>query len=157
MNRANEGGLAAVGIEARLGRRIVSELAPDELPLFEQTWQALGRRPGRRSRRREEPLGFGLPDAGEVVVTAIASGVVLAVVKDLGKDLGTWSGRLLPRLLRRKAKAVPAPPLPLAPARLQEIRTIAYRRARKLGLSDAKANALADALISELVTSAPDS
>ncbi|MFC6089737.1 hypothetical protein [Saccharothrix lopnurensis] len=144
--------MAADGIETRLGRRIVSELAPDEMALFEQTWQVLGRNPGRRSRRREEPLGFGLPEAGEVMITAIASGVVLAVVKDLSKDFGSWSGRILARVFRRKAKALPELPLQLSPARMQEIRAVAYRRARKLGMSDAKANALADALISELVT-----
>ncbi|GAA1962361.1 hypothetical protein [Amycolatopsis minnesotensis] len=142
--------VAAGGLDARLGRRIVSELAPDEMPLFDQTWQVLGRHPRRRGRRREEPLGFGLPAAGEVVITAIASGVVLAVLKDLSKDFGSWSGRVLARLFRRKAKALPDPPPRLPEPRLREIRAIAYQKARKLGMSKEKADALADALISEL-------
>lgn len=59
MAAEHEQNLAATGgLEARLGRRVVSELAPDEMPLFDQTWQVLGRHPRRRSRRREEPLGF---------------------------------------------------------------------------------------------------
>lgn len=150
--------LAGVGgLDARLGRRIVSELAPDEMPLFDQTWQVLGRHPRRRSRRREEPLGFGLPTAVEVMVTAVASGVVLTVTKDLSKDFGSWSGRLLARLFRRKANALPDPLPPLPPQRLQEIRTIAYERARHLGLPEDKADALAHALISELATREPDS
>jgi hypothetical protein len=43
---------------AELGRRVIAALAPRELPLFDETWQALEGR-SRRARRREEPLGFG--------------------------------------------------------------------------------------------------
>lgn len=138
----------------RLGRQIVAALAPSELLLFDQTWQALGRHPRRRSRRREEPLGFGVPEAGEALVTAVASGVVTTVVKDLSKDFGSWSARMLARLRRRPEKVLPDPLPPLPPKRLAEIRQIAYKRARKLGMSDAKANALADALVSALATEA---
>ncbi|MBO3681644.1 hypothetical protein AB0M05_38715 [Streptomyces violaceusniger] len=135
-----------------LGRRVVARLAPDELPLFDQTWQAVGERPRRRV-SRQEPLGFGLPGADEVLVTAVASGVVTAVVSDLGKDLGSWSARLLGRLrLRRRVRAVPSPLPVLPPRRLRQIRAIAFRKARKLGMPVADANALADALISELTT-----
>lgn len=140
-----------------LGRRIVTKLAPDEMPLFDQTWRALGRRPGRRSRRHEEPLGLGLPEAGEVIVTAVASGVALEVVKDLSKDFGSWWVRMLARLRRRPARVLPDPLPPLPPTRLREIRAIAYSRARKLGMSEAKANALADAVVSELSINEPDS
>lgn len=144
--------MADDALAAELGRGLVATLAPAELPLFDQTWQALGRNPRRRGRRREEPLGFGLPEASEVLVTAVASGVVTSVLQDLGKDFGTWSVRLVARIRRRPAVAVPDPLPPLPAARLREIRETAYRKARKLGLPEAKAEALADALISDLVT-----
>jgi hypothetical protein len=151
VDRFRASGVVADDVFAtELGRRIVTKLAPDEMPLFDHTWRALGRRPGRRSRRREEPLGFGLPDAGEAIVTAVASGVALAVVEDLSKDFGSWSVRMLARLRRRPATVLPDPLPPLPATRLREIRTIAYGRARKFGMSEANANALADAVVSEL-------
>jgi hypothetical protein len=141
-------------LAADLGRSLVAQLAPAELPLFDQTWQALGRNPRRRGRRREEPLGFGLPEASEVLVTAVASGVVTSVLQDLGKDFGSWSVRLLARVRRRPAAAVPDPLPPLPAERLRQIRQTAYRKARKLGMPEAQAEALADALIADLATRA---
>lgn len=135
---------------AELGRRLVAKLAPDELALFEETWRALGGRPGRRGRRREEPLGFGLPEGGEVLVTAVVSGVLTTVLADLGKDAGSRFAGLLARL--RGGRRVPEPMPPLSPERLTAIRRIARARARKLGLTDEKATELADALVSELAT-----
>ena len=156
VDRLRTPGVVAEDVFAiELGRRLVSKIAPGEMPLFDQTWQALGRHPGRRSRRREEPLGIGLPEAGQVIVTAVASGVALEVVKDLTKDFGSWSVRMLARFRRRPAKVLPDPLPPLPGTRLREIRAIAYRRARKLGMREANAIALADAVISELSTSEP--
>ena len=139
----------------RLGCRIVGELAPEELPLFDPTWNALGRHPDRRSRRREEPLGFGLPEAGETLMTAVASGVALAVVQDLGKDFGSRWARLLVRVRRRPAPTLPDPLPPLPAARLKQIREIAHSKAVELGLSETEAQALADAVVSELSTREP--
>jgi hypothetical protein len=151
------GGVADDALAAELGRRLVAELAPAELPLFDQTWQTLGRRPGRRSRRREEPLGFGLPEAGAMLVTAVASGVVSSVIQDLGKDFGSWLVRALARLRRRPAAVLPDPLPPLSAPRLRQIRQTAHRRARKLGMTEAKASALADVLVSELATMTTES
>jgi hypothetical protein len=101
-------------LAADLGRPLVAELAPEELPLFDQTWRALGRHPERRGRRREEPLGFGLPEAGEVLVTAMVSGVVMTVLQDLGKSLESTSARALAALRRQPGRAVPDRLLPLS-------------------------------------------
>jgi hypothetical protein len=139
----------------KLGCCIVTKLAPEEMPLFEPTWHALGRHPGRRSRRREEPLGFGLPEVGEPIMTAVASGVALAVVQDLGKDFGSRWARLLARVRRRPAPTLPDPLPPLSATRLKQVRKIAHSKARKLGLSEMKAEALADAVVSELSTREP--
>lgn len=149
--------MAHGALATEIGRRLVEKVAPEEAAMFEQTWQALGRRPARHRGRRPEPLGFGLPEAGTVLVTAIVSGVLTAVIEDLAKDFGTRWGRALARLRRRPENVLPDPLPPLPPSRLEEIREIAYRRARKLGLSETKANALADALVSELAIGGPDS
>jgi hypothetical protein len=140
-----------------LGRRLVEKIAPDEAAMFEQTWNALGRRPALAHRRRSEPLGFGLPEAGAVLVTAIVSGVLTTVIEDLAKGFGSWWGRALARLRRRPEDLLPDPLPPLPASRLEEIRKIAHKRARKLGLSEARASALADALVSELAIGGPDS
>ncbi|WP_433247480.1 hypothetical protein ACQPYK_47095 [Streptosporangium sp. CA-135522] len=140
-----------------LGRRLVEKVAPDESAMFEQTWKALGRRPTWPRRRSPEPLGFGLPEAGAVLVTAIVSGMLTTVIEDLAKDFGSWWGRALARLRRRPEDLLPDPLPPLSASRLEEIRKIAYKRARKLGLSEARASALADALVSELAIGGSDS
>ncbi len=134
-----------------LGRRVIAVIAPQELPLFDETWRALGGR-SRRARRREEPLGFGLPEAGDVLVTAVASGVITTVLQDLGKDAGSRLARLA-RLRLRRRPALTGQPDPLPPQRLAEIRKIAHAKARKLGLNERRASALADAVVSELATS----
>ncbi|MER6579517.1 hypothetical protein [Nonomuraea sp. NPDC001023] len=134
-----------------LSRRVVTRIAPAELPLFDQTWDALGGRTRPRSHR--DPLGFGLPGVDELLVTAIVSGVVTTVLADVGKDVGSWTGRLIGRLRRRPRElpeAQPAGPPPLPPARLTEIRKVAYHKARRMGMSQAQADALADAVVSEL-------
>jgi hypothetical protein len=130
-----------------LSRRVVTIIAPSELPLFDQTWDALGGR--NRSRPHREPLGFGLPGVDEMLVTAIVSGVVTTVLMDVGKDVGSWTGRLIGRL-RRRPRELPEGPPPLPPARLAEIRKVAYRKARRMGMSQTQADALADAVVSEL-------
>jgi hypothetical protein len=130
---------------AELGRRVVAAVAPEELLLFDETWRALGSHPERRGRGREEPLGFGLPEAGEVLVTTVASGVVGTVLKDLGKDAGSRLARI-----RKNQKKKEERPEPLSPERLAAIRGLAYEKARKLGLNELRAAALADALVSDL-------
>lgn len=141
-------------LAADLGRHLVAELAPEELPLFDETWRALGRHPERRGRRREEPLGFGLPEAGEVLVTAVVSGVVMTVLQDLGKSLGSTSARALAALRRQPGRAVPDRLPPLSAERLRDIRESAFQEARRLGLREAKASVLADALVADLATRA---
>jgi hypothetical protein len=128
-----------------LTRRLVAVLEPRELQLFDETWEALGGRP-RRARRHEDALGLGLPEAGELLVTAVASGVVTTVLQDLGERTGSR----LARLRRKPAKTTL--PVALPPERLADIRKKAYARARKLGMSARQADELADALISELAT-----
>lgn len=141
-------------LAARLGRHVVEKVAPEEAVLFDETWPVIWARPGKRGKPREEPLGFGVPEVGEVLVTAVTAGVVLTVLQELGKDFGqglTTRGKLLlSRLRRRVPRTLPRPLPPPSQERLREIHSIAYARARKLGLVEAKAEALADALVSEL-------
>lgn len=129
-----------------LGRRLVERLAPEELPLFDRTWELL-RRPRRRRAPREEPLGFGIPDVDALLVTAVVSGVVSTVLADLARDAGSWSVRFWWRLRRRRR---PAPAAPLEAARLVQIHEIARDRAVGLGMAETDALALADAVVSEL-------
>ncbi|MFJ5550679.1 hypothetical protein [Streptomyces sp. NPDC093225] len=96
--------------DLRLARVIVARLAPQELPLFELTAQSLvgdgGRRVGRgsggRGRAKDDPLAFG--GVAEVVVTGVACGVAVEVVKAMSQDLGAGLVvRLRRRLARRRA------------------------------------------------------
>ncbi|WP_030199271.1 hypothetical protein [Streptomyces sp. NRRL S-87] len=96
--------------DLQLARVIVARLAPQELPLFELTARSLvgdgGRRVGRgsggRGRVKDDPLAFG--GVAEVVVTGVACGVAVEVVKAMSQDLGAGLVvRLRRRLARRRA------------------------------------------------------
>ncbi|TDC61942.1 hypothetical protein, partial [Streptomyces hainanensis] len=93
-----------------LARELVARLAPDELPLFDETVTAAPR--GARSRRqRDDPLGFGAVEAAAVLFTTIACGVASEVVKALAEDAGQRAAGRTRRLLRRlRRERRPAPP-----------------------------------------------
>ncbi|MGW4126142.1 hypothetical protein [Nocardia sp. NPDC004711] len=134
----------------QLGRKVVTRIAPDELPLFDVTWQALGRNPGRRSKSREEPLGLGLPEVSDLLVTAVVSGVVTAVIDDLNGGISRWTRRFF---ARKRNRSTNTPGNSSSPNYREElIRDSARSKAIELGMSEAKADALVDALISELET-----
>lgn len=147
-----------------LARRLVTDLAPEELPLFRPISDAYLRDPSRTLDKRhdhDEVLGFGV-DAVVVLMTP----VVLAIVRDVimhlrarlveevakegGEIAGGWLHRLFGPLEPPAGANVPA----LSPAQLAEVRRRAYERALALKLSETKANVLADSLTAQLATQA---
>jgi hypothetical protein len=146
-----------------VAHRLVTELAPEELPLFRPISDAYFRDPSRTLDQRQdhdEVLGFGV-DAAVPLMTP----VVLAVVHDIvlrlraqlaeqaaregGDVVGGWLHRLLHSRDSSAAQAAP-----LSPAQLAEVRHLAHDRALALKLSETRATMLADSLTAQLATQA---
>jgi hypothetical protein len=136
-------------LAGRLARAVVARLAPEEAPLVEAGVEARSEPAG-----AERVLGFGL----EVAVPLLAP-VALAVAQEVARYVGDrlgdalrggrgpigWLRRGRPRR-RRPAR------LELTPPQLAEVRRLARERARALGLSESRADALADAIVASLAT-----
>ncbi|WP_314175713.1 hypothetical protein [Streptomyces winkii] len=149
-----------------LARHLVGRFAPEELELFEETAASTSGRSARRGRRRDDPLGFGVVEAGAVLFTSVACGVATEVVKNLAQETGEATAGRLRRWFRsrRRRPAGRSDELPDAGARagtevgsgrrteppdprtLREIRELTVRRAVLLGLPPERAELLADSV-----------
>lgn len=144
-----------------LSRHIVAETAPEELPLFRSVSRVYLEHGGRlpaSGRQRDEMLGFGAEaavalltpvvlDVAKTVVSFLLTRARAAVAKRAGDAVDDAVARAFARLLGAK----PAQHEPhLVPAELEEVRRLAYERARALDLPEEKATLLADSLVGGL-------
>ena len=139
-------------LEAELGRVLVAQLAPAELPLFGAMSRAFFADP-KRARPTgsggDDILAFGVAEAAGLLTPAVltaACEVALYLTKEVGKafaKVGVDSVvEQVKRLFRREPTAVR-----LDGAQLAQIRQMAFDTARQFKLSNAKASLLADALV----------
>jgi hypothetical protein len=151
-------------VVADLARQLVSRSAPQELPLFRATSEAYFADPEKTLERRgerDEMLGFGV-EAAAVLVTPVALEIAKQVAFFLAtqfrdaakKESGQAIGDLVRRLFRRDEEeaAREQEPPPLTRDQLDEVRRIAFERARQLDLSEDRAGLLADAVVGSLAT-----
>jgi hypothetical protein len=137
-----------------LARLVVSQVAPEELPVFPVLADACLADPGRMLGSRDdvrERLGFGV---GEIMALTTPFAILAAeeVVKYLARsalEVGrTVAGRIFVRRSddsRRQADH--DRPLELRVDQLRELRRIVLEKALQLELSPAKAELLADATV----------
>lgn len=146
-----------------ISRDLITQLAPEELPLFRATSQAfqqdakcvLASQDG-----REEMLGFGLGDAVALLtpaVLAVVSGVVTFLLAEVAKATNAASASLIQETVRRLFKSTRSPaqtsttPLStLTTEQLAQVRSIALKQARQMKLSETRAKVLADAIVGKL-------
>ena len=148
---------------AALARASVERAAPEELPLFRATSEAYFKDPSalERPQSRDDMLGFGV-DAAVMLVTPVALAVARDVIQFIGTHLRARAekegegaiDRVLDRLLRRddQPATTPAAPAELTDDQLEQVRTLAFEKAKQLKLSDAKAELLAESLVGSLAT-----
>jgi hypothetical protein len=155
--------LAGTELNERAGLDTRAELAQ-----FDVVAAAFHHAPGRRVRRgsrRGEPLGFGVED----VVTAVAV-LVLTIAKDAMTQVAEERTKgLVERLVARVRRMLPgrAPaaiadrtgepadaPGGFTPEQLRRIQRTARRHARRMRVPAPVAEAIANAIIAELVTGA---
>lgn len=152
-------------LAADVARDLVSQVAPEEMPLFRATSEAYFKDPQRVLKEhtsKDDMLGFG---TGEVlslvtpVAVAVSMEVVRFVTEEVRKSFQAESSAVIAALvkslfrkyrpiLEREARPTASP---LTSEQLREIHAIAFMKARQLRLPEARAKTLADALIGELV------
>lgn len=154
-----------------LSRTVLSEAAPDEMVVFDETAREYFADPEEtlRPHQRDEPVGFGVDIALLTpYVLAVATPVIQLIVDFVADAVKSDSRSLLAPRVRRlfrisdpAAPEVPAAtytaaagngdPLSLTAAQAQRIHDVALERGRSLGLPDDRAGMLADAVVGGLV------
>jgi hypothetical protein len=149
---------------ADLTRDIVAQTVPQELPLFRTISAAYFKNPDKVLKGqsgKDEMLGFGVAEAVIMLtpsILAIMSQVVQFVMAEVQKSVATNSADVIDDLVSkmfkkfRPAEKKDQENLPaLTTEQLTRVRNLAYQEARKLALSDAQADLLADSIVGSLV------
>lgn len=151
---------------AELARDLISQTAPQELPLFRANSEAFFTNPEKLfagQKGRDEVLGFGVGDA-VVMLTPAVLAITSEIVKFLNeefkksaKEEGTvLVGETVKKMFKkfRPEEKKENSPAPLTPEQLNQVRELALKKARHLKLSDARCKLLADALVGSLAVAA---
>lgn len=147
---------------AELARATVARAAPEELPLFAPMSEAYLADPNAldQAKGRDEMLGFGV-EAAAMLVTPIALQVARDVLgflheqlRERAREQGEGAiDRIIARLVGSDKGEVANEAVPdLTDAQLEQVRAIAFEKARSLKLSDSRAELLADSLVGSLAT-----
>jgi hypothetical protein len=131
-----------------LGRELVSDLAPEELPLYPSLLsQFQGAKRGRRSKSSDDQLlGFGAAEALTMltpVILSFTSSFWQGLVSEVADSSAHGVLEYIKAHLPGHDKAAP----PLTPDQLQLVRTVAEREARRLDVPEGEAGLLADAMV----------
>ncbi len=142
-----------------LAQQVLTEVAPEELALFEDTAQQYHADPEAvlDPKHRDEALGFGLELAmlspvvimvALSVVQWLAKTVIEAAIKESSPSVMSY----LRRLFRSKdAARTDAKPLGLTADQTKQVRALAYEKALAAGVSSDQAKLIADATAGALV------
>ncbi len=148
-----------------LARDVVSQIAPQELPLFRANSEAYFKDPEKvlqSQAAKDEMLGFGAGDAVVLltpIVLATLDEVVKFVVEEVKKSVQGEGAARIQQAIKALFKKFRQPeaddkkkPAPLTPEQLVQVRRIAFNKARQLKLSEERAKLLADAVVGSLAT-----
>lgn len=137
-----------------LARRVVAEVAPQELPLFPSISAQLAAEPARGNGPRDDPLGFGVGEAAALltpVILAICAEVGQYLVAAVGESLKERGKDALAARFDSWFGASEGGDTPtFTEAQRAEVRRIVQRKARELRLDAGRANLLADAVVGSL-------
>ena len=134
---------------------LLAQIAPGEMPLFQETSEAYFKNPDRMLKSlkgKDEPLGFGLVEIGSAI---LMSPIVLAIVDEATRTLAkevTESGfvkQLVKKLFHRSQERRNPPPR-FTQEQMEQVRKQAFDSARQFNLPESQAALLADALIGRL-------
>jgi hypothetical protein len=136
-------------IVGSLGRELVSNLAPEELPLYPSLLsQFQGAKRGRGGKSSDDQfLGFGAAEAFTMLTPVILS-FAGSFWQALVDEVTQGSARSVLEYVKAHLPGyqVAAPP-PLTADQLRLVRTVAEREARRLDIPEGQAGLLADAMV----------
>jgi hypothetical protein len=142
-----------------LAQRAVEQVAPAELAVFPETAADYFRRPGQALKppRRDEAVGFGLDLALVtpylLAIATVAVQTVVATVSGAAQAEAMPAARsLVRRVFRLPSPAPDGDPVQLSPDQARRVRDRALEQARAMGLPEAQAGLLANAVVGGLVT-----
>ena len=138
---------------SELGKLVLDQAAPEELLVFDDTAEEYFRDPEAvlDPKRRDEAVGFGLELAlltpyVLAAVTPVVQFLLEAASDAVQSEAKGAVATALRRLLRRDGA-----PAALSQEQLRSVRELAYTRACAVGVEEAKAAVIADAVIGGLV------
>ena len=140
----------------RISKEIVSDIAPEELDLFDELIDEYYDNPAPpdlSSAKGDDPLGFGVSAALMAAVTpaaaAMVSAVLAYVLKEVVKAVQEESADAIKKQIRslfhleKKGDG----PEPLTQDQLEAVKKIARREAKKFGMEPDQARNMANALV----------
>jgi hypothetical protein len=151
-----------------LSRDIVTQMAPEELPLYPVISEAYVKDPEKTLRgqiSKDEDLGFGVAEAAVLltpVVLEVMKSVVMFLWAEVAKGVKQESTRLIGDSIKSMFKKyVPADThqgqVPgLTSEQLAQVRLLALEKARQLSLTEDQALLLSDSIVGSLTISPPD-
>ena len=143
-----------------ISMNIVSEVAPEELELFDELMQEYFSNPNPPAQQRSESddtLGFGLSEfvvaatpAAAAMASAVLSYLVTEVIK-AGKDEGAGLiKKKIKALFNRGGQEEKAGPPPLTKEQLEQVNLLAGKQALAFGMEANLSEQMANALIGSL-------
>lgn len=140
-----------------IARDLVTQVAPQELSIFQDTCDAYFANPAKMLKGQdgqEEPLGFDIvSSASTILITPIALAIVdevTRIIVDKVAKSGTFSKLLQKLHLTRRANKKVTLPLRLTPEQMKQVRKVAVEKAGQCNLPKAQAELLADSLVGKL-------
>ncbi|MGI5473185.1 hypothetical protein [Streptomyces sp. CA-132043] len=141
-------------------RDVVAEVAAEELPVVDGLAaldeEVVARRMG-RGRSEQDPLGFGLDEVA-VLVTPVVWLAVHEAARQLGGQAAIGATRGVKavgrRIFRRSAESAVIPAL--SREQLREVRELVVKVGAERGLSERRAETIADAVVVRLTLTAQD-
>jgi hypothetical protein len=150
---------------ADIARDLVSQIAPQELPLFRASSEAYFKDPEKALQSqsaKDDMLGFGAGDAVVLltpIVLATLNEVVKFVVEEAKKSVqgegAAWIQQSIKAVFKKFHQSEAGDkkkPAALTVEQLAQVRKIAFNKARQLKLSEDRAKILADAVVGSLAT-----
>lgn len=143
-----------------VSKRIVTEVAPEELDLFDELIEeyfADPTPPDASAPTSDDPLAFGLgatlvavTPAAAAIVSAVLTYVMTEAIKTIQEESAEAIKRKIKALFNPEKKDDEGPP-PLTRDQLEQVKKLARRQAKKFGMELDLANKMANALIGALV------
>jgi hypothetical protein len=136
-----------------LGRELVSDLAPEELPLYPSLLtQFQGAKRGRRGKKSsdDELLGFGGTEALTMLTPVILNFTSLFWQALTAEAAQSSTHAVLEYVRSHLPGHHEAAAPPLTSDQLKLVRTMAEREGRRLGISEAQVGLLTDAMVGAL-------